>query len=287
MRLFAEVVRNGSYTKAADSLGVSKGYLSKQIRFLEQELGKSLLVRNTRMMRLTSAGETLYQEAIKLTNFWQQTKSLLDASEEELAGKVKCTAPMGIARYVLWPLFNALMTKQPELNVTIDSGNTTHNLIADDFDFAVRLTNTPPEDMIARKLVKVNYICCATPDFIAKFGAPSSPLALPDKQCVVLPHWNEWHFTVSGKLERVKPNGRFIASDNDLLKEACLASLGIARLPDYMVSKEIVCGELVNLFQSVQGDSRDLYLIYPQLSARPKRVAMCLSAIEQAFKAQH
>ena len=81
MRLFAEVVKQGSYTRAAECLGVSIGYLSKQVRQLETQLSTQLLVRNTRVMRLTSAGEIVYQQALQLTNFWQQTQALLKASK--------------------------------------------------------------------------------------------------------------------------------------------------------------------------------------------------------------
>lgn len=283
MRLFAEVVKQGSYTRAAEYLGVSKGYLSKQVRQLETQLSTQLLVRNTRVMRLTSAGEIVYQQALQLTNFWQQTQALLKASEGELSGIVKCTAPIGVARYSLWPIFNNIMQTQADIAITVDSGNTTHNLVADDFDFAVRLTNTPPQDMIAKHLTQVNYICCASPAFISKMPSICSPLQLTQGPCLVLSHWNEWSFTLNGELLKLKPNSRFVASDNDLLKEACLNGLGIARLPDYMVNKELASGQLVNLFPNIQGDFRQLYLIYPQLSARPKRVAICLEAIADSF----
>ena len=283
MRLFAEVVKQGSYTKAAEHLGVSKGFLSKQVKQLEQLLGKPLLVRNTRVMRLTTAGELLYKEAVKLTTFWQHTKALIDAGEEELSGQIKCTAPMGVARHILWPIFSRLMDAQPDINVHIESGNTTHNLVADDFDFAVRITNTPPEDMVARHLTTINYYCCATPEFIKRYGQPASPNQLNKHKSLVLVHWPFWSFKLDDSWHKITPNSVFTSSDNELLKDACLNHRGIARLPEFMVKDELADGTLVNIFPEVQGDKRELYLIYPQQSARAKRVMMALDAIDTYF----
>ena len=283
MRLFAEVVKHGSYTKAADNIGVSKGYLSKQIKQLELALGKPLLVRNTRVMRLTSAGEILFNEASKLMTFWSKTKQLLDQSEEKLSGQVKCTAPVGIAHYILWPILGNLITTQPDIRLLIDSGNNTHNLVADDFDFAIRITKTPPEDMVAIHLAQVNYICCATPMFLAQQPTLESPKDLKSIDCVVLSHWQDWAFERELGTDTISPNGKFVASDNELLKRSCLDHVGVARLPEYMIKDELRKGTLENVFPTIKADHRELYLIYPQLSARPKRVTMFLNAIRQFF----
>ncbi|MFD2165374.1 LysR family transcriptional regulator [Thalassotalea euphylliae] len=283
MRLFAEVVKSGSYTQAADRLDVSKGFLSKQVKQLEQQLGMPLLVRNTRTMRVTSAGEALYKEAVKLTTFWQETKTMLEKKEEHLAGKISCTAPLAVTRYLLWPIFHQLMAKHRDLNVVIDSGNTTRNLVSEDFDFAVRITNTPPEDMVARHLCRINYLCVASPDYMSKHKIEPHPRTMEKLDCLSLPHWKEWHFHLEEGIYKFMPSGKFVASDNELLKEACLQGVGVARLPNFMVQREIEQGTLVPIFPDIQGDYRELYLIFPQLSARAKRVSLCLEAVIQHF----
>lgn len=279
MCLFCEVVKQGSYTKAADLLGVSKGYLSTQIKKLEAETNKQLLVRNTRTMRLTSAGEILFKQASKLPTFLQETQSLLHHGEDGLVGTVKCTAPVGLSTHVLWPIFNDIMSKHSDINIWVDSSNTTHNLVADDFDFAVRITNTPPQDMIAKKLMRFKYVCCATPTYLAQHGEPATPQELQQHKCLVLAHWQFWTFSNAGKTERIDLSGKFTASDNDLLKKAALKHHGIARLPEYMIKDELASGELVALFPNQESEHRDLYLVYPQIPTRPPRVKLCLEAI--------
>ena len=279
IRLFAEVVKHGSYTRAADNLQVSKAFLSQQIKSLEQSFNKQLLVRNTRNMRLTSAGEVLLSQSKKLNSFCQETKALLDVTDEQLSGIVKCTAPVGLAKYLLSPIFTDLMKSAPDISIMVDSGNNLHNLINEDFDFALRLTNAPPQDMIAKPLTQVNYVCCATPKFAQQHGLPAHPTELNNFSCLVLSHWNTWTFSQQNQFSSIDISGKLIASDNDMLKQACLNHLGIARLPDYMIKQQLESGELRPVFTDYQSEQRQVYLLYPQMSSRPKRVTMCIEQI--------
>lgn len=282
VRLFAEVVKQGSYSKAALSLGVSKGYLSKQIKQLEAQLEKQLLVRNTRTMRLTSAGEVLFEQSKKLTRFWSDTKTLLNNNEDSIAGEVKCTAPVGLAQYSLWPILSDVMNKHNGLSICLDTGNPTHNLIADDYDFAVRICNAPPEDMVAKKIGQVKYVCCASPEFIALNNSPVTPEQLIDFPCLVLSHWREWTFHQEKLALNIQLQGKLMSSDNEVLKKACLAHKGIARLPRYMVQKELERGALISLFDNYQIETKDVYILYPQISSRPKRIKYVIDAIIDA-----
>lgn len=279
LRIFAEVVRSGGFSKAADHLNVSKGFVSQQIKQLETSLGKSLLLRNTRNMRLTSSGELVYEQALKLTSFWTDTKELLIKTEDSLQGEVKCTAPVAIAQYWLWPKVKPLLEQQPEIRLSIDSGNVAHNLVEKSYDFALRLTNTPPEDMVARQLQQVNYICCCSPKYASQFGIPDEPQDLKKHSIVALTHWKKWRFTVFEKQLEVELQPKLAASDNEMLKSSCAAGLGIGRFPDYMVKEELEKGSLVPVLDNFAGESRGLYLIYPAMSARPARVQLVLDMI--------
>lgn len=281
MRLFAEVVKQGNYSRAAEHLRVSKGYLSQQVKSLEKALNKQLLVRNTRNMRLTPAGELLYERARLLTTFYQDTSALLNEHDDGLAGSVKCTAPSGLAKYMLFPKLQPLLQEYREISLMIDSGNYNHNLIAEDFDFAVRMTNTPPEDVVARKLGTVHYVCVATPKYIEQYGQPSHPSELHKYPCSALAHWKNWRFQeATGERISIDVVSFFESSDNELLLQACFNHMALIRVPDYMVSKSIKNGELVQVLTEYAGEQKDIYLLYPQLSSRPKRVKLCLDHLQ-------
>lgn len=281
LRIFAEVVRSGGFSKAAEHLNVSKGFVSQQIKQLEIALGKSLLLRNTRNMRLTSSGELVYEQALKLTSFWTDTKDLLNQTEDSLRGEVKCTAPVAVAQYWLWPRVETLLTNQPDITLIVDSGNVAHNLVEKNYDFALRLTNTPPEDMVARKLFEVDYICCCSPDYAQKTDLPENPVDLKHHSVVALNHWKNWRFNLSEEQLEIELKPKLAASDNELLKSACLNGLGIGRFPSYMVSTEIEQGTLIPVLTTFIGESRGLYLIYPAMSARPARVQLVLDSLCQ------
>jgi len=283
MRLFAEVVKQGSFTKAADSLGVSKGYLSTQVKLLESELQKQLLVRNTRNMRLTSAGTAVFSNAEQLRSLWANTQALVSQQEDSFKGIVKCTAPVGLSKYLLWPMFNQLMQQHSEIKLLLTSGNLTHNLLTDDFDFAIRLTNTPPDDMVAIKLSDVNYICCASPEYLSENGSPKTPEQLNQYSTLALNHWHFWSFEHQQQHLKIDLNAQLLVSDNDILKAAALNHQGITRLPHYMIESELENGSLTPVLTDYQGETRAIYLLYPQLTGRPARVKYCLDFIREQF----
>lgn len=284
LRLFAELVQRGSYTRTAETLGVSKGYLSKQIKQLETELGYQLIIRNTRTMRLTSAGEILYQQAQKLTSFWQDSKQLLAATEDSLTGDVVFTAPTGLLKYLLLEPLIDVRKQYPGIRIIAETGNQTHNLVTTSFDFAIRITNTPPEDMVAVKLTEFHYVCCATPKFLSENDAIKGPEQLAELPCLSLPYWKNWLFKVNGKTIEVEANAVLQLSDNESIKQAALASMGIARLPNYILKEELANGQLVPLFADIAADYREVYLLYPQTITRPERVNRVIKAIKARFQ---
>lgn len=280
LRLFAELVNHGSFTKTADALGVSKAYLSKQIKALELELNCQLLFRNTRSMRLTTAGESINQRAQNLTSFWQETQQLVKQQEEKLEGTVRFTAPTGLMQSKLSVLVSNVNKQYPGIKLICETGNQTHNLVSEPYDFAIRITNTPPDDMVALKLMTSAYVCCASPDYIAQFGQPKTPEELNEYDCIALHYWRNWLFVNSGQHVDVAVDAKYQFSDNSLLKDAALNQLGITRLPAYLIENELAQGELVNVLPEYLGETRDVYLLYPQELNRPERVKSVLNCIK-------
>lgn len=283
LRLFAELVNNGSYTKTADHLKISKAYLSKQIKALEVDLKTQLIIRNTRTMRLTAAGQTLFQQASKLTTFWQDSKELLSVEEESLAGLVRFTAPTGLLKYELMPEIRKLANEYPEINLTGESGNQTHNLISTPYDFAVRITNTPPQDVVAKKLGEIEYICCASPDYLEIKGTPKFPDELATHDCVALSYWTRWLFKVQDVNRDVAVDAKYQFSDNEVVKQAAIDGLGVCRLPSYILKPSLINGELVPLFPEITPEKKSVYLLFPQSLKRAERVNLVMHRFSEVL----
>ncbi len=279
IHLFYQVVSKGSYTAAAEHLGCSKGYLSQQVKKLEQTLSTQLLVRNTRNMKLTNAGELLFQQAVKLSSLWYETKLALEATEQQISGLVSCTAPVALAKYLIWPCMEPLLADLPELKFSIESGNHLQNLIDANYDFAVRITRSPPEDMIAKKLCDFTYDCYASPEYVAEHGRPVTASDLKLHSCLALTHWSNWKFHGDEGLVEVDARGILTCSDNELLKIAGVAGKGIIRMPEYMVTDELKKGNLIRLLPDYTGEQNSIYLLYPQIKSRPAKVSRCIEHI--------
>jgi DNA-binding transcriptional LysR family regulator len=283
LKLFAELVKKGSFTSTAAYLGISKAHLSKQLKALERELQTQLIIRNTRTMRLTPAGENLFEHANKLTTFWQDSKQFLEASESSLAGEVRFTAPTGLLKYLILPLLEKVSKQYSDISIKAETGNKTYNLVSNPYDFAVRIINTPPDEMVARKLTSVKYVCCASPEYLSLNGRPKTPEELPKHSCIALSYWKNWLFKEGQHDYEIQVSARYQFSDNEVIKQAALSSMGICRLPSYMLVKEFNEGLLVPLFQQAEPEQRNVYLIYPQTLKRPERVNLVMNSIIKKF----
>jgi DNA-binding transcriptional LysR family regulator len=283
LKLFAELVKKGSFTRTAEHLGISKAHLSKQIKVLETELQTLLIIRNTRTMRLTSAGENLFEHANKLTTFWHDSKQLLASSKSSLAGEVRFTAPTGLLNYKILPMLNRVSQQYPDISIKAETGNKTHNLVSNPYDFAVRIINTPPQEMVAKKLTTVKYVCCATPEYLSLNGTPCHPRELKNHTCIALSYWKNWLFKEGQNEYVMQVSARYQFSDNEVVKRAALSSMGICRLPEYMLTNESTKGSLIPLFQNIESEQRNVYLLYPQSFTRPERVNIIMRLILDRF----
>jgi DNA-binding transcriptional LysR family regulator len=281
LKLFAELVNKGSFTRTADYLGISKAHVSKQIKALETELATQLIIRNTRTMRLTSAGENLFEHANKLTTFWHDSKQLLETSESSLTGEVHFTAPTGLLKDILLPIINQLCEEHPNISITAETSNQTYNLISTPYDFAVRITNTPPEAVIARKLTSFHYVCCASPEYLSLNGTPNTPQQLSEHTCIALSYWKNWQFKDENHSYEVNTLAKFQFSNNEVLKQAALLSMGICRIPSYMAIQEFKKDLLIPLFQEIESEEKRIYLLFPQSIKRPERVNLVMNAIKK------
>ncbi|TRY33327.1 LysR family transcriptional regulator [Aliiglaciecola sp. M165] len=281
LKLFAELVNGGSFTRTADKLGVSKAFLSKHIKELEYELSTQLLIRNTRTMRLTPSGEALFNHTNKLRSFWQDTQRLVQNVDQSLVGDVSFTAPAGLMTYRIMPALQSVLATFSDIHLNVQTGNQTYNLLDAHYDFAVRITRTPPQDMIAQKLFDFDYVSCATQQYLDKHGEPATPLAIEGHARLSLSYWQNWSYVSQDGPIQMDSQATYRFTDNELIKQGVKDHLGIARLPAYMIEQELETGELVGLFNDFEPEQRSVYLVYPQTIKRPMRVQKIMDCIKE------
>ncbi len=271
---FATLVEAGSFTQAAERLGCSKGQLSKRIGLLEQGLGISLLYRTTRKLSLTAAGAALLPEAQALVAQATRARQTLARLQEEAAGTVRITAPVSLGDTFFDALQLQFAQAFPQIRIELELSNTYRDLVADGFDLAIRSGEQNDKRLVARPLLSMQELTCASPAYVQAHGAPLTAQQLSQHVCLLNSHYSgaeEWLYHRQHELTRVQVTGPFASNHYSLLKKACLGGAGIARLPSYLVHQELFDGRLVWLLRDYQTRITPVFLVHAYQHGLPKR----------------
>lgn len=270
LMLFSEVAKQLSFTKAAQALGLSKGYLSQQVKQLESEFKTPLLIRSTRAVKVTEGGKALLAHAEEIKQSMLSVERILRSERDQVSGNIRITAPKLLAQSVVADICQAFKADYPQVTFTLDSSYQQYDLTAADFDLAFRATSTPPENMIAKQLFRYRHICVASPEYLARTGAPKSIEELTKHQILAAPHDSYW--PLDG--QQIGIQAWLVSNDNNLLLSQALQGCGIARLPDYAVKSALNDGYLCEILETVEKPSHNIYLLQPQLIYPPQKVTL-------------
>ncbi|KLN62757.1 LysR family transcriptional regulator [Vibrio sp. VPAP30] len=272
--LFSEVAKQLSFSKAAENLGISRSYLSSQINQLEQELDTSLLIRSTRNVRLTAAGEKILAKMQFINTSIVELEKELDHTKCDVSGLLRITAPTIFSHRFLIDICHQFQQQYPEIEFDLDVGYNREDLTKSHLDLAIRATNNPPDNMVAKKLIPYQHICCASPQYLEKHGLPSHPDELVNHNCLSDPNLRRWQFVDSTKSIEVETNGDMLINDNLLLLTAAQQGKGVIKMPSYLVQPSLDSGQLVQLLPNYFIARSNIYLIYPpQLRSSSKLTA--------------
>lgn len=284
------VARLGSFTKAAQRLGLSKAAISQRVAELERHLDQQLVQRTTRSVRLSEAGLRLVEQAepgLLLLN-----RSLSEAREAAGAprGLLRVTAPVALGRQHVAPALPAFFERYPELRIELDLSDRLVPLAQEGFDLAIRHTSAPPETHVAFKLCPSRALLTASPAYLERAGVPQHPAELAQHRCLpyLRPGPAQWFFERSaGDAEperiRVPVQGPFRASNSEVLRDGALSGLGIALLPDFSARDAMREGRLVEVLPDWRavgffGDA--IYAIHPWSSHTPQGVRLLIDHLK-------
>jgi len=274
---FATLMQAGSFTLAAQHLGWSKGQLSKRISQLESRYAVQLLHRTTRRLSLTTAGAALLPQAQALVAQMERSQQVLARLHDDLAGPVRMTAPVSLGETFFESLLLEFAANHPKVQIELDLHNGFRDLLRDGFDLAIRTDVASDQRLVARPLLAMQEVTCASPAYLASHSQPEAPDQLAGHQCLLNSHFSgreEWTYHLNHERQVVKVSGGFACNHYSLLKKAALMGAGIARLPSYMLHEELANGKLVWLLRAYETRSTPLYLVHPYPGGLPKRVQL-------------
>lgn len=288
------LAEQGSFTRAAERLEVSKAAMSQKIKELEQQAGVPLVTRTTRTLRLTSAGEKLVEELrVPFAQIEQSFFSVRD-SAGPLRGLIRVTAPVAFARQQLVPHITAFLREHPQVRVQLEVSDRLVSLASEGFDLAIRHSEMLPDTHVALPLCATRALVVASPAYLRQYGQPQTPLALSEHQCLYYPRGTEtprWTFCRDGDSEKIVVNvsGPFATNNSESIRDAALQGLGIALLPDFSAQAALDDGRLVEVlpqWQTSGAFAKNLYIVRPWAAQVPRAVSGFVHWLRNAFDSQ-
>ena len=282
----------GSFTAAAQRLGVSKAAMSQRIAELERAAGVPLVLRTTRSVRLTEAGQQL---ADATGSAFAQISTAFAGIKDLAAtprGRLRVTAPVALARQQIVPRLPAFLRAHPEVRIELDLSDRLVPLAQEGFDLAIRHSPAPPETHVAWTLCATRSLLVATGAYLRRRGTPAVPADLAGHDCLhylrsgETPAWQLAPLEGSGQKVTVPVSGCFAANNSEALREAALAGLGIALLPDFSAQAALRAGKLVPVlpqWQPVGSFGEQLYAIRPYSPYVPRAVQALVEFLREAL----
>jgi DNA-binding transcriptional LysR family regulator len=288
MSVFAEVVEAKSFSAAAARLGISKSLVSRQVSALERSLSVKLLNRTTRKLSLTEGGAIFHEHCVRIVQEARFAEQRVTRVQSELAGLVRVTCVQAFALRHLMPALSEFQDRFPAIHVKLSCSNRTLDLGDDGYDLGIRITATPGQNLVARKLAVNRKVLCAAPAYLARRGTPRVIEDLAGHDGVLFPPMapkRAWSLRRDGKLHVVPVAARFETDDMDASHAAVVAGLGIGVLPIYVAADDLRRGRLAPLLREVEIlPDFGIYLVYLPNRTLPRRVRTLIDFLVQRFE---
>jgi len=283
LRTFAEVAAQGSFSRAARQLGISKASVSKHIATLEFRFKVRLLNRSTRSVSLTDAGRLLQSRCALLMEMVEQTTNELEARGSHPSGRLLITAPHGMVQTAFPRLLGDFLTTYPDVQLDLKLSNRTIDLVKEGVDVALRFGRIGDQNLIVRRLRRMGMTLCATPRYWGRRGMPAHPDDMRKHDVLAysaVPGPPQIAFELDGKPHNVPVRGRMDANDASALIGAALADIGAVCVPELLAQPYVEAAQLVPVLQHYMPGDIWLYASYTQRRQNSAALRVLLAMLE-------
>lgn len=278
LRSFLRVAELGSFTAAAEQLGLPKASVSLAVQRLEAEVGVQLLHRTTRRVRLSADGEQFRQRARDLLDDMEDLQGMFRRDTGQLKGRLRVDMSSGLARQLVIPRLPDFLDRHPGLEIELSGTDRRVDLVREGFDCVLRVGPLDDNTLVARPLGVMHIVNCASPAYLAARGVPRT---VADLTTHALVHYVgtlgqrspgfEYH---DGQAYRSLPMGGAITvNSGEAYSAAALAGLGIIQVPLLGARAALAAGTLVEVLPDCVAEPMPVTLLYAQRRHLPRRVA--------------
>ncbi|MCJ2115359.1 LysR family transcriptional regulator [Methylobacterium sp. J-001] len=283
--VFAKVVEVGSFGRAAEDLGLSKGTVSKAVGRLEARIGARLFNRTSRKLALTEAGHAAKASAARILAEGEAAEALAIAGAAEPRGLVRLATPMTFGVMHVAPLLPDFLRQHPAVSVDLHLSDAVVDLVGGGFDIGLRIAALPDSSLRARRLCAIRRSLVATPAYLDRNGRPDHPDDLARHACLgyaYLPTPDRWRFVDAAGAEAViVPGGPLRVNNAEALAPALRAGLGLALQPDFMIWDDLEAGRLERVLPGWAPPPIALHLVTPPGDPRPARITALIGYLSQ------
>ena len=283
LAVFVAVVEAGSLSAAARRLGIATTMVSAHLQRLEREVGASLVLRTTRSLRLTEAGEGFFDAARQIVADADAAIAAAAGDTAEPRGRLRVTAPVDYAERVLAPVAVALAARHPQLQIDVLAVDRPLDLVAEQVDVAIRIGRLADSELRATRIAAFRLATVASPALLAGRDAPNHPDdlgALPLLALSVLAQPLQARFSDGTAEVTPRLQARLSFNTASALRMAALAGGGFALLPDYLVADDLAAGRLVRLLPGWQLPEGGIHAVYPAARQPPRKTRVLIDALK-------
>ncbi len=289
MQVFMRVAEQASFTRAAESLGLLKATVSKAVQQLETSLGTRLLHRTTRKVQMTLDGHSYYERCKELLADVESVQTMFQRSGESLRGRLRVDLPSRLARSYVIPQLPKFLQLHPNIEFELSTTDRLVDPIQEGFDCVLRVGAPRDPQLIARPVGHLNFVNCASADYLRRRGTPQS---IEDLATHDLIHYvsvlgsrsDGFEYPADGAYRQLPMSGPIVVNSTDAYHAACVAGLGLIQAPELGVREEIARGELVEVLPQYRPAPMPVSLLYAHRRNLPKRVRTFMDWVAEVLQ---
>ncbi|UYO92468.1 LysR family transcriptional regulator [Pollutimonas sp. M17] len=286
---FLAVANEGSFSRASERLGIGRSAVSRSVQKLEAQLDARLFHRTTRSTSLTREGELFYENCqpgvIRIVRALEDMRELRNGPPR---GHLRIHSTLGFGRKVIAPLLQSFHAQYPDITLELLLDDRPADFTADRIDVSFRDGRMENCDIVARQLIPMQMIVCASPGYAAAYDLPRHIDDLGEHHCInfctTLGRAREWEFKIDGYAQRYVPSAHHTFNDLDLILQAVLNDQGIAQLPAYLVCDLLNDRKLVACLAQYAPDDGGHYLCYLSRKQLPARIRVFVDYITEQIR---
>lgn len=286
---FVQVVKYQGFTKASETLGITKSKLSRRITDLEERLGVRLIQRNTRKFTVTEMGQKFYEYCLQILEDVTAAENFIQSAlSDEPSGLIKLSCPIALVEMPVGEMVANFMQQYPQVQVHLLASNHRVDLIEEGIDLAIRVRNTALEDseLIVRDLDAWEHVMVAVPQLFQNYPKPEQLADLSQLPSIGFQSPKQsWRFkNAQGEIDEVEFSPRLKTDNFSAMKAAVAKGVGIASLPKVFVIDELKSGEFIELLPEWHLPKGVIHIAYPSRQGMLPAMRLLLEYLIEQFK---